>query len=111
MFSLKTASYPLLASAVLHLTAFFPLGFVTLAGLMFAIGILYIPIAYGLQRALRWLAYITFIFMLVGMIGAYANTGSASALANLWFWAITAADFLTAIILIAVLWRPGPATA
>jgi uncharacterized membrane protein (DUF2068 family) len=105
LFSLRTAALPVSVSALLHIFAFVPDGLNAGAGMMFGIGIVYILMAIGLRRNLRWVAWLTFLAMTFGAVAAYIVSGGGTALHNGWFLTIAVIDLAAAILLFICLWR------
>ena len=71
LFSLKSAALPVSVSALLHIFVFVPDGLNARAAMMLAIGLVYILMAIGLRRNLRWVAWLTFLAMTFGAVAAY----------------------------------------
>lgn len=109
IFTSRAAAVPIGISAVLHLLVFVVEGFSAFAGAMFIVGLVYLAIAYGLRQGRRWLAWISFFIMLVGMIAAYSTAGTGL---HFWWWtAIAIADLIAAVILFGALWKSKPVAA
>ena len=106
VFSLKFAALPVAISALLHLFAFVPDGVTASSAAMLLIGIIYLLLAMGLRRNLRWVAWLTFLVMTFGAVAAYMVSGG-SALHNAWFLAIALIDCVAAMVLFVCLWRPA----
>lgn len=105
--SLKVAGQFLLLSALLHLPAPILSGFAPVGWFMLGVSALYLVMSSGLTRGLRWFGYVTFVFMLIGMCGAYISLATTPVPHGL-IWAIIAVDFLVAINLFVALWRSAP---
>ena len=108
LFSLQTAALPMALSGLLHIFAFVVAGFTAFSGLMLGIGIAYCLAAIGLRRQWRWLAWLAFLVMLAGAVGAYVISGDAG-LKGWWFLAIAIVDAVAAAILFGALWKSRPA--
>ena len=72
---------------------------------------LWTAFALGLLRGMRWLAYIAFFACLVALVFALGHAMSTSGLTSLALWALLAVNFLAALGLFAILWRPKSAPA
>jgi len=105
LFSLKSAAAPVGLSALLHIFAFVPDGLNAGAAIMLAIGVVYILMAMGLRRHLRWVAWLAFLAMTFGTVAAYIISGGGSALHNGWYIVIAIIDLVAAILLFTCLWR------
>ena len=105
IFSLKSAALPVFVSALLHIFVFVPDGLNADAGMMLGIGIIYLLMAVGLRRNLRWVAWLTFLAMAFGAVAAYNISGGGTALHNGWFLTIAIVDLAAAILLFICLWR------
>ena len=107
LFSLRTAALPVFVSALLHIFAVVPDGLNAGSAMMFGIGIVYVLMAIGLRRNLRWVAWLTFLVMTFGAVAAYIVSGGGSTLHNGWFLTIAIVDLAAAIVLFVCLWRSG----
>lgn len=106
----KLAAAFLALSGLLHLLLAPASGFSTGALLMFPVGPAYILMAEGLRRGWRWLAYVVFATLVVGVNVAYAAIGGEGATGMIWI-AILLADLVCAASLFVALWRAQDAAA
>lgn len=105
--SLKAAGQFLFLSALLHLPAPILSGYAPVGWFMLGVAMLYTAIAAGLTRGLRWLGYITFAFMLIGMCGAFISLATTP-VPHWLIWSIIGVDGLVALNLFVALWRSQP---
>jgi len=105
LFSLKSASLPVMLGALLHLFAFVPNGLNAGAGIMIGIGVIYLLLAIGLRRNYRWVAWLAFLAMTFGAVAAYIISGDGTAMHNAWYLTIATVDLVAAILLFVCLWR------
>jgi hypothetical protein len=101
------AACAMAASAGLHMVATAAAGFAPSTLFMLAIAAFYLLIGFGLLRALRWVAYLTFVCVLIGANGALIELGLGR-FADVWMVAIAVADAVAAVALFAALWRSAP---
>lgn len=111
LFSYQSAALLVAISAVLHLITPAFDGLTSLTQILLATGVLYLLFAWGLTKHLRWLAYLVFIVLLVGVCFAFAYSFGGSPLPEWVFAAIALVDLGALISLFAVLWRPRTVTA
>ena len=104
----KLGSLFLILSAVFHVVAVVLSRFSPDAMILLLPAVVYVPLAWALNNRQRWAAWITFIFMLVGMIGALSNINSGSSVPDWLFYTIALLDILVAGCMFVVLWRPKP---
>ena len=90
----------ILLAALLYLVAIALGGSITTFGLT---AIFYALLGFGLLRGMRWLAYIAFISVFIGLSGALLNLTSGGPL----FAALAVVNGLAAIALFIALWRPA----
>ena len=104
----RTGALLVLLSAAFHLIA--PL--ISLGardGLMLLpVGIVYVAFAWGLMRGWRWLAYVTFLIMLIGISAAMTGIWSISPVPSWIYIGIALANICAALALFVALWRPSP---
>ena len=101
----RTANVFLLASAILHIFAFLVGGFSGEALGLIVPGLVYLAVAYGLSRGLRWLAYLAFFGVAIGAMIAIAQIWAPGPVPGWWYILIVVADFLCVAALFAALWR------
>ena len=98
----------LIISAALNILAPFVTGFASVALMMVPVGIAYLILAAGLMRAMRWVAYIAFLVVLIGLssgIAGYYGSGPVPGWVHL---GIIIAHVLGALFLFLALWRAAP---
>ena len=95
-------------SAVLHVAAPLVSSFAPGTGQLLPVAVLYFAIAYGLMRGWRWLAYVTFILLMVFSSFAIAQMWTPPTLLAWVMTGIVVADWLAVVALFAVLWRARP---
>ncbi|MGX9355760.1 hypothetical protein ACS3SW_11575 [Roseobacteraceae bacterium S113] len=99
----RTGSLALVISAVLHFLAPFTGGFNGQTLALVCVGAVYVALAYGLARGWRWLAYISFLVLFAGMIGAIASIWGGPAPGWL-FAAMVVVNFGGIVALFVALW-------
>ena len=77
--SLRIAALGLAVSGVLHLVVPIFGGFTSWSLTLAGVGIVYIIAAVGLLRGLRWLAYVSFMWLLIGTTVAFISSYGAGA--------------------------------
>jgi len=104
---MKPAALLIVVSAILHLvTPLLAGGLTPDAMFMMQGGILYLVLAFGLNRNWRWIAYLAFIMMLAGTIISLGFSFDGTTIPA-WLYSVNAAfSFLAAIVLFVSLWRP-----
>lgn len=87
-------------SGLFHLPLFWLEGISPRTKALFVIGILWIIMGLMLRRRHRWLAYVAFFLMLVGIVASVMSLGT-----GLWWWyLIGLMDVLAAFYLFRILW-------
>jgi len=111
IFTLRTAGILIGVSALLHLVAILFKGFgASMVPMLVTAAIMGI-FALGLMRSMRWLGYLAFIGLLIGMVIAFGQSYSDDIIPN-WLHLINAALNLAAVIILFVcLWRNKTAIA
>lgn len=104
--SLGLAALFLFLSAALHVAAPAVGGFTSEAMLLVPLGTFWGLVGLGLLRGMRWLAWLTFLGTLAGGIVALGYALSVTSVPDWWCFAIMAADWLTAAMLLVHLWWP-----
>ena len=104
----RTGALFVALSAALHLIApVISLG--ARDGLMLLpFGIVYLALAWGLMRGWRWLAYVTFLIMLIGISATMTGIWAISPVPPWIYIAIALANACAAVALFVALWRPRP---
>ena len=100
----RFAALLLLLSAVLHIVVIFVSGGGFLVP-MIAGAIMWFVIGAGLQRGMRWLAYIAFLFAMVGGVYAMGAGMGQTGLPQLALFGIMTVDWIAVVLLFIVLWR------
>jgi len=75
---------------------------------MLTAAVLYAAFSFGLINGMRWVGYIAFIVVFIGLSVAIAGIWSTGPIPGWVFAAITAANVLTILCLFVALWRPAP---
>lgn len=102
--ALSIAAIAITVSALMHLVVPVLSGFAPGTPILLVFFVLYLAIAWGLMRKMRWLAWLTFLWMIVGM--AAAISGAMTGPVN-WAYAIMAlANIVTFVSLFIALWHP-----
>ncbi|MEL6573200.1 MAG: hypothetical protein AAFQ64_16175 [Pseudomonadota bacterium] len=98
-------------SAALHLIAPFLGGFGGISPALAGLGIVYLVMAYGLYQNVRWVGYVAFLAMFIGLSAAISNIWTPGPVPGWLFMAISAANVAAVIALFIALWqsRPEPA--
>ncbi len=95
-------------SALLHFVALVLSGFSGIGLTLGVAGLIYVVFAYGLAKGLRWLAYVAFVVVFIGLSAALSNIYASGPVPGWVFAAIAVADLLAVIVLFIALWRPAP---
>ena len=101
---MKSASAFLLISALLHIAAVLASGFSAGATALLVTAVLYLCLYMGLMRGMRWVAWITFLLMFVGMSVALSGAMTPGGPPGWAMWGIFAADLLVTLTLLGALW-------
>lgn len=104
----RWAALFLTISALLHLAAPIIGGFSGQGPMLAVIGLIYLGFVVGLAMGMRWLAYIVFLAVFIGLSGAVGNLNGSGAIPGWLFMGITLANVLTLAALFVGLWRPAP---
>lgn len=102
---MQLAGYFILLSAALHVLGVAFAGFVS--GSLFLLGpaALYVLLYAGLVRDMMWVAWIAFVAMLGGPIGALSELYAGSPVPSWVFGGIFGADLCAAVLLFGAIWR------
>jgi hypothetical protein len=100
----RLAALFLLTSAVLHLVVIAVSGGGFLV-LMIVGAVMWFVIGAGLQRGLRWLAYIAFLLAMIGGVYAMGTAMGQTGLTALALFGIMAADWIATVLLFGALWK------
>ena len=103
----RFAAMLLMLSAALHLLGAAISGFVDEGKILLPVVVLYSVLAALLWQQRRAVAYVVFVFMLIGGLGSWIASGGVNAVPTFIYLAITCADFACAALLFVLLWR-GP---
>lgn len=98
-------------SAGLHVLALIVSGFSAEALQMLPFAILYAGLAYGLLQGWRWLAYITFIILLIGTSLAIPGIWALGDVPGWTYAGIVFANLLSVTALFVALWKAPEAVA
>ena len=98
-------------SGVLHIAAPFLSGFSGFGLGLAGLGVTYLAMAYGLFQNMRWVGYIAFLVMFIGLSAAIGNIWSAGPVPGWLFVAIAAANICAVVTLFIALWRAPPTSA
>ncbi|SLN68031.1 hypothetical protein [Roseisalinus antarcticus] len=106
---MKAAARFLMLSAALHLAAAATMGAALASAVLIGAGLLSLGLAAGLSRAMRGLAWLTFLLLPAGtsfaiFLAATPEIGPAPL-----YWAIAACNICASLGLFAALWRDPPA--
>ena len=105
--SLRVAATAVFASAALHIGAVATAGFAQPTLILLGVSSFYVLLGLGVLRGLRWVAYLTFICMLIGGNGALIEIGRET-YAGFWMIGIACTDGLAAAALFVALWQSRP---
>lgn len=92
-------------SAALHLLALPVSGFSAEAMPLLPFAMVYAAFAYGLYRGWRWVGYITFLVLLIGISLALSRIWAYGDVPGWTFASIAAANVLAVVCLLGALWR------
>lgn len=100
----RMAALVLLVSALLHLVVIAVSGG---AFLMPMIGgaIMWFVIGAGLQRGMRWLAYIAFLLAMIGGVYVMGTGMGQTGLTQMALFGVMAADWIAVVLLFGTLWK------
>ena len=104
------AAFLVLTSAALHLLGCVLSGFVQEGLVLLPVVGLYAVLAFFLWRQSRTIAYVVFIFMLIGSLGSWIASGGINLIPTWIYLAIALIDLVCAIVLFGVLWRSWHST-
>ncbi|WP_333714201.1 hypothetical protein [Yoonia sp.] len=107
---MQLAGYFILVSAALHVAGVAVAGFAAGSLVLLVPAALYVLFYAGLARRLIWVAWIAFIAMLGGSMGAISELYAASPVPDWVFAGILGADICAAILLFGAIWRGRPAS-
>jgi len=108
---MRIAGFFLLLSAALHVVGTVLSGFAPEGMFLLGPAVLYVLLALGLLRGMRWLNWITLVVMLVGSAGAISTYFAPGAVPPWVFLAILAADLAAALALFGAIWVGRPKAA
>lgn len=97
-------------SAIFHMVALVVGGF-TDASQMVIFAVIYAAFAFGLMNGKRWVGYVAFITVFIGLSVAISGLWSTGPIPGWVFGAIVAANTATLLCLFVALWRPAQAQA
>ena len=95
-------------SGVLHIAAPVLSGFSSFGLGLAGLGVVYLAMAYGLFQNMRWVGYIAFLVMFIGLSAALSNIWSAGPVPGWLFIAIAVANIGAVVTLFIALWRARP---
>lgn len=101
---MRVAGYILLLSAALHVLAVVLAAFSPDAVILLVPAVLYLLLAAGLSRGMLWVAWISFICMIVGAAGALSAMFGAWPVPVWVFASIFVADLAAAVLLFGTIW-------
>ncbi len=101
----KVAATTVVLSGVMHAVAVVLGGFAPDLLPLLVISLLYLLFAYGLVKQKRWVAWIVFICMLIGLAGALMETNNGSLPPNWVYYSIAILDAVAALTLFCILWK------
>ena len=104
---MRIAGYFLLVSAVLHVVGVALAGFAGETLILLVPTVFYVVLFAGLARGKMWVAWITFICMVIGSAGALSALFGGWPIPAWVFGGILAADVITALLLFVAIWA-GP---
>ncbi|MEN7342479.1 MAG: hypothetical protein AAAFM81_06020 [Pseudomonadota bacterium] len=104
---LQIAASLLLVSAALHLLGAALSGFVDEGLILLPVVVLYVLLSRFLWRGVRPVAYVVFVFMLIGSLGSWIASGGVNEVPTWIYYAVSIVDLLCALVLFGVLWRPA----
>jgi len=104
---MRWAGVFLLLSAALHILALVVSGFAGAPQLLIAT-VLYAALGFGVLNGMRWVAYIAFIIVFIGLSVAISGMWAADPMTGRAFTMIAAADVAALVCLFVALWRPAP---
>lgn len=105
----RTGGVFLLISAALHIIAPVLSGFASASLMLAGVGIVYVILTAGLMRGMRWVAYIVFLVMLIGLNGAISGYFAPGATPAWLYLGIIIANIACIVFLFGALWRAAPA--
>lgn len=100
----RIAALPLVLSAALHLAGALLSGFVAEGLVLLPVVALYGVLAALLWRGYRSVAWIVFLCMLIGAVGAWIASGGVNLVPTWIYYAIALADVACAAMLFVKLW-------
>lgn len=100
----RMAALLLLVSALLHLVVIAVSGGGFLVP-MIGGAIMWFVIGAGLQRGMRWLAYIAFLLAMIGGVYAMGVGMGQTGLTQMALFGIMAVDWIAAVLLFGALWK------
>ncbi len=100
----RVAALFLLLSAVLHLVVIAVSGGGFLMPMIVG-AIMWFVIGAGLQRGLRWLAYVAFLLAMIGGVYAMGVGMGQTGLTQMALFGIMGADWIAAVLLFGALWK------
>ena len=102
---IQAAAYLLMAAGFMHVVAFVLGGFSYGGQGLAPDGVLFIVVGYLLQREWRWLAYLTYIGVGIGVSFVIRDVFVAHSVPTWWTQSILVADAAVVVLLFLVLWK------
>ena len=102
---LRAAAFLLAFAGVLHVLAPVVGGFANEATMLVPVGFVWLVVAYGLSRNLRWLAWIAFFGTMIAAIVAMSSALGFSAVPNWFYWSVASLHALALATLFGALWN------
>ncbi len=106
--ALRLAAIALIVSAAFHLIAPIFGGIVSQTLQLFFVGIVYLLGALGLLRGWRWLGYVMFLILIVGMAVSLYTSFAPAPLPRWLYLGIFGADLVAWLGLFVYLWKNNP---
>lgn len=100
----RMAAVLLLVSAALHLVVIAVSGGEFLVPMIVG-AVMWFMVGAGLQRRMRWLAYIAFLLAMIGGVYAMGTGMGQTGLTQMALFGIMAADWMAAVLLFVALWK------
>jgi len=94
-------------SGLLHISALVLSGFAPSSFLLGGVGVLWLFVAVGLLRNMRWLAYLAFLLAMIGGIAALSGAWTAGPVPHWVYLGIATAHLGAVLALFVALWRPA----
>ena len=107
----RLAIVGLVVSIAFHLITALFAGFSQLMLQMLVASVIYVGFVMGLMSGRRWVAWIAFLVLPIGLVIATFNATSMDGILATLFWGIVAADVIALLGIFGVLWRNKGAAA